>query len=196
MKTFTYTYKWYKYDKNAALVVDWGGSGVDYKTGKKNFDFNDILYGTDLQAAIYLNSYNIERYEKSGDFYFSTKKLLINIDDNRNDIKKKIENSFFYQGISTENLDNNKNIFKLDKTQMDIMLKYSDFMIKQAVRNILNGEIYKNPKNFSNNNFDCETCEYKNICKNFNVNFIKTKRYKKIEEIINIMGEKLEHEYK
>ena len=173
---------------------------IDYKTGKKKFDFNDILYGTDLQAAIYLNSYNnsynIEGYEKSGAFYFSTKKLLINIDDNRNDIEKKIENSFFYQGISTENLDNNKNIFKLDKTQMDIMLKYSDFMIKKVVKNILNGEIYKNPKNFSNNNFDCETCEYKNICKNFNVNFIKTKRYKKIEEIINIMGEKLEHEYK
>lgn len=31
---YTYTYKWYKYDKNAVLVVDWGGSGVDYKTGK------------------------------------------------------------------------------------------------------------------------------------------------------------------
>ena len=31
---YTYTYKWYKYDKNAALVTDWGGSGVDYKTGK------------------------------------------------------------------------------------------------------------------------------------------------------------------
>lgn len=31
---YTYTYKWYKYDKNAALVVDWGGSGVDFKTGK------------------------------------------------------------------------------------------------------------------------------------------------------------------
>lgn len=169
---------------------------IDYKTGKKKFDFNDILYGTDLQAAIYLNSYNIEGYEKSGAFYFSTKKLLINIDDNRNDIEKKIENSFFYQGISTENLDNNKNIFKLDKTQMDIMLKYSDFMIKQAVRNILNGEIYKNPKNFSNNNFDCETCEYKNICKKFNVNFIKPKKYKKIEEIINIMSDKLEHDDK
>ncbi|MBR0183916.1 MAG: PD-(D/E)XK nuclease family protein [Clostridia bacterium] len=169
---------------------------IDYKTGKKKFDFNDILYGTDLQAAIYLNSYNIEGYEKSGAFYFSTKKPLINIDYNQNDIEKKIENSFFYQGISTENLDNNKNIFKLDKTQMDIMLKYSDFMIKQAVRNILNGEIYKNPKNFLNNNFGCEVCEYKNICKNFNVNFIKTKRYKKIEEIINIMCEKLEHEYK
>ena len=169
---------------------------IDYKTGKKNFDFNDILYGTDLQAAIYLNSYNIEGYEKSGAFYFSTKKPLINIDYNQNDIEKKIENSFFYQGISTENLDNNKNIFKLDKTQMDIILKYSDFMVKQAVKNILNGEIYKNPKNFSNNNFDCETCEYKNICKKFNVNFIKPKKYKKIEEIINVMSEKLEHEYK
>ena len=31
---YTYTYKWYKYDKTAALVPDWGGSGVNYKTGK------------------------------------------------------------------------------------------------------------------------------------------------------------------
>ena len=31
---YSYTYKWYKYDKNATLVTDWGGSGVDYKTGK------------------------------------------------------------------------------------------------------------------------------------------------------------------
>lgn len=169
---------------------------IDYKTGKKNFDFNDILYGTDLQAAIYLNSYNIEGYEKSGAFYFSTKRPLINIDNNLNNIEKKIENNFFYQGISTGNLNYNKNIFELTKNQMGIVLKYSDFMIKKVVKNILNGEIYKNPKNFSNNNFDCETCEYKNICKNFNVNFIKTKRYKKIEEIINIMCEKLEHEYK
>lgn len=28
------TYKWYKYDKTGALVTGWGGSGVDYKTGK------------------------------------------------------------------------------------------------------------------------------------------------------------------
>ena len=169
---------------------------IDYKTGKKNFDFNDILYGTDLQAAIYLNSYNIEGYEKSGAFYFSTKRPLINIDNNLNNIEKKIENNFFYQGISTGNLNYNKNIFELTKNQMGIVLKYSDFMIKKVVKNILNGEIYKNPKNFLNNNFGCEVCEYKNICKNFNVNFVKTKRYKKIEEIINIMCEKLEHEYK
>ena len=169
---------------------------IDYKTGKKNFDFNDILYGTDLQAAIYLNSYNIEGYEKSSAFYFSTKKPLINIDDNQNDIEKKIENNFFYQGISTGNLNYNKNIFELTKNQMGIVLKYSDFMIKKVVKNILNGEIYKNPKNFSNNNFDCETCEYKNICKKFNVNFIKPKKYKKIEEIINIMSDKLEHDDK
>lgn len=31
---YIYSYKWYKYDKNATLVTDWGGSGVDYKTGK------------------------------------------------------------------------------------------------------------------------------------------------------------------
>ncbi len=31
---YIYTYKWYKYDKNATLVSDWGGSGVNYKTGK------------------------------------------------------------------------------------------------------------------------------------------------------------------
>lgn len=31
---YGYTYKWYKYDKNASLVRNWGGSSVDYKTGK------------------------------------------------------------------------------------------------------------------------------------------------------------------
>ena len=30
----TYTYKWYKRDKNGDLVEDWGSAGVDYKTGK------------------------------------------------------------------------------------------------------------------------------------------------------------------
>ncbi len=29
-----YTYKWYKYDKNATLVTNWGGTGINYKTGK------------------------------------------------------------------------------------------------------------------------------------------------------------------
>ena len=31
---YSYTYKWYKYDKNATLVTNWGGTGIDYKTGK------------------------------------------------------------------------------------------------------------------------------------------------------------------
>ena len=31
---YTYTYKWYKYDKNATLVPNWGGTNIDYKTGK------------------------------------------------------------------------------------------------------------------------------------------------------------------
>ena len=168
---------------------------IDYKTGKKIFDFNNVLYGTDLQAIIYLNSYNIEKHEKSGAFYFSTKKPLID-SDNKYDIEKKIADSFFYQGISTENSDDNKHIFELTKTQMNIVLQYSDFMIKKAVKNILNGEVYKHPKNFSGNNFYCETCDYKNMCINFNIEFVKPKKYKKIDEIVNIMSEKLENENK
>ncbi|MEH7209791.1 hypothetical protein V7094_26875 [Priestia megaterium] len=31
---YKYTYKWYKYDKNGSLVTGWGGTGIDYKTGK------------------------------------------------------------------------------------------------------------------------------------------------------------------
>lgn len=31
---YTYTYKWYKYDKDSKLVENWGGSGINYKTGK------------------------------------------------------------------------------------------------------------------------------------------------------------------
>ena len=169
---------------------------IDYKTGKKIFDLNNILYGTDLQAVIYLNSYNIKEYEKSGALYFSTKKPVVNISNNQDNIEQEIEKSFYYQGISTENLDNNKHIFELTKTHINIVLKYSDFMVKQAVKNILNGEIYINPRNFSGNNFACEACEYRNLCKNFNIKFIKPKKYKKIEEVINIMSEQLEHENK
>lgn len=29
-----YTYKWYKYDKNGALVTNFGGTGINFKTGK------------------------------------------------------------------------------------------------------------------------------------------------------------------
>lgn len=29
-----FTYKWYKYDKNGSLVANFGGTGVNYKTGK------------------------------------------------------------------------------------------------------------------------------------------------------------------
>ena len=32
--TSGYTFKWYKYDNNGALVTGWGGTGIDYKTGK------------------------------------------------------------------------------------------------------------------------------------------------------------------
>lgn len=31
---YAYTYKWYKYDSNSTLVTNWGGTGVNYKTGK------------------------------------------------------------------------------------------------------------------------------------------------------------------
>lgn len=30
----TYTYKWYKYDQNGTLVANWGGTGINFKTGK------------------------------------------------------------------------------------------------------------------------------------------------------------------
>lgn len=31
---YTYTYKWYKYNKNGVLDPDFGGTGISYKTGK------------------------------------------------------------------------------------------------------------------------------------------------------------------
>ena len=31
---YGYTYKWYKYDNTGTLVTNWGGTGVNYKTGK------------------------------------------------------------------------------------------------------------------------------------------------------------------
>lgn len=48
-----YTYKWFKYNKDGTLVTNWGGSGVDYKTGKSiNIGSADVDVKATFQVEI------------------------------------------------------------------------------------------------------------------------------------------------
>lgn len=49
-----YEYRWYKYDKDSDLVTDWGGSGVDYKTGKTlNIGSTDVDVKATFEVQIF-----------------------------------------------------------------------------------------------------------------------------------------------
>ena len=49
-----YEYRWFKYDKNATLVTDWGGTGVNYKTGKTlNIGSNDVDVKATFEVQIF-----------------------------------------------------------------------------------------------------------------------------------------------
>lgn len=49
-----YTYKWFKYDKSGNLVANFGGSGVNYKTGKSlNVGDNDVDTKATFSVEIY-----------------------------------------------------------------------------------------------------------------------------------------------
>lgn len=50
---YTYTYKWYKYDNTGTLVTNWGGTGVNYKTGKTlNVGSSDVTVKATFRVEV------------------------------------------------------------------------------------------------------------------------------------------------
>ena len=167
---------------------------VDYKTGNKKFNLVNVFYGIDIQPIVYLNSFVEEKYKKSGAFYFCTRKPIINgenLDINSVNLEKKIDECVSFQGISLDGSTMQKDN-SLCAEDFKTVMKYSDFLIKNMVNDIISGGIYDSPKGLFGKSSQCEYCDYKFICSNINAKYSRPEKCENFGKIIKNMIDKME----
>ncbi len=150
---------------------------VDYKTGSKTFSLSDIVNGTDIQLAVYLNALvkSNKNYMPAGAFYFSVQdpisKQVRNVSDS--DIQNDILASMKLKGIvldeefiKKENTDkkSQSRINTATKEQFEIMDKYVTKLIKSSLTDMLGGNIDARPYK-NRDKTPCAYCEYSSICR-------------------------------
>ena len=174
-------------DKNEIRIVD-------YKTGNKKFNLINVFYGIDIQPIVYLNSFVEEKFKKSGAFYFCTKKPIINgenLDINSLNLEKKIDECVSFQGISLDGSTMQKDN-SLCAEDFKTVMKYSDFLIKNMVNDIISGGIYDSPKGLFGKSSQCDYCDYKFICSNMNMKYSRPEKCENFGKIIKSMIDKME----
>lgn len=164
---------------------------VDYKTGGYPSSLNNLKYGIEIQLATYI--YLVEKsnlFENpifTGCYFQHT--FLGNIKTKSNKtIKEVILDKLKLEGYSTTNLDilsifdhsyMNSNIIRsmkigdngfnrfskvLDNIEVLNLVNYTDKVIRESTRNILDAKFEIKPKKISNDDKSCEHCKYKDIC--------------------------------
>lgn len=175
-----------KYNDKEVIAV------VDYKTGDKNIKLDTLNYGLNIQLPIYL--YLLKKTDEFKDsiiagFYIErVLNNVFNIDKNKSleDLKK---DNLRLQGYTNSNetiislLDQNyldskmvKGLkFKKDGSfyasskvlsneDMEKLIITVDEIIDEAIRKIIEGEFFINPKVVNGKNVSCEFCKFKDIC--------------------------------
>lgn len=175
-----------KYNDKEVIAV------VDYKTGDKNIKLDTLNYGLNIQLPIYL--YLLKKTDEFKDsiiagFYIErVLNNVFNIDKNKSleDLKKE---NLRLQGYTNSNetiislLDQNyldskmvKGLkFKKDGSfyasskvlsneDMEKLIITVDEIINDAIRKIIEGEFFINPKVVNGKNVACEFCKFKDIC--------------------------------
>lgn len=175
-----------KYNDKEVIAV------VDYKTGDKNIKLDTLNYGLNIQLPIYL--YLLKKTDEFKDsiiagFYIErVLNNVFNIDKNKSleDLKKE---NLRLQGYTNSNetiislLDQNyldskmvKGLkFKKDGSfyasskvlsneDMEKLIITVDEIIDEAIRKIIEGEFFINPKVVNGKNVSCEFCKFKDIC--------------------------------
>lgn len=175
-----------KYNDKEVIAV------VDYKTGDKNIKLDTLNYGLNIQLPIYL--YLLKKTDEFKDsiiagFYIErVLNNVFNIDKNKSleDLKKE---NLRLQGYTNSNetiislLDQNYLDSKMVKglklkkdgsfyasskvlsnEDMEKLIITVDEIIDDAIRKIIEGEFFINPKVVNGKNVSCEFCKFKDIC--------------------------------
>lgn len=140
---------------------------IDYKTSEKKFDLNNFMYGFGSQIIIYLDMLNLNNCNKNGAIYISYKNTEI-YDEQSDDITKNLKISGISLGLHSGGKD-------INEVDMNLILKYSSFLLDNVVNNILNFE-FKNCVTCMNKKNSCNDCKYRNICYNFSVIYRNIKK--------------------
>ena len=197
---------------------------IDYKTGKKEFNFLDFFYGLNLQMLIYIltilkngKCLNLKNPKFAGVLYMPVKnttvlsknKYLENGKINSSRLKSLRMTGLILDDIFIANamengiegkhipvtLKDNK-LKKDEKTlvdthQVDLIFKYTEYLIKKMVEKISCGDF--NPAPLKSKTYcSCDFCPYKNICKiEYKEDSIIEISEKSVEEIYKEINEKL-----
>lgn len=173
---------------------------IDYKTGNLKVEYNNIVFGLNMQLFIYVyllkNGGILPNPEIAGFYLQNIGHDLLKKQEGKTN-NELIKNEYKLYGYSKENIDiiekfdndfsSLKNLkVKTDGTFYSNSLVFSDELLKkfldivedkvnEASANIISGNYEINPKELNDKNISCEYCKYFDICyrKNRDVNVLK-----------------------
>ena len=167
---------------------------IDYKTGRKTFDYTDLYYGVGMQMLLYLFTLErtgIEGYASkpvpAGVLYFPAKRDYSSMDFAPEEVRHKpakrsgvvlgeqeildaMEHGGDYQylpvnGTSTRDGKNGKlGDYALTREQLRILEGFTMKRVGEAVDRILGGDFAPNPLYRGQAHDPCSYCNYKAVC--------------------------------
>lgn len=152
---------------------------IDYKTGTKQFNLSDVLYGVNMQMLIYMASVmknGEKRYGKilpAGVLYMPTTLQVANLDRDTQSLEKidekRLDAQFKMNGLI---LDDPSVVAEMEKdskmstlvnlSEMGVVLKKVESLVVEMSKSLCDGDISVKPVCGTVNS--CEYCEYASIC--------------------------------
>ncbi len=192
---------------------------VDYKSGTKEFELSDILYGLNLQMFVYLFTICADKtceYSAipAGVLYMHAARSVYSVDsaDVNESISKREKKEFKMQGLLL--YDDEHQILKdmeanLEERFIPVKVKNGDIvgsiaslgelgqisrkidkLIKEMGENLHSGKIEQHPINGKNHDKTCEFCDYSEVCAFTKSVKVKEKKEYSREEVFDKIGEK------
>lgn len=152
---------------------------VDYKTGAKQFNLSDVLYGINMQMLIYLVSIMKNGKRKYGEIipagvlYMPTTLKVATIDRDVQIIdqidKKRLDSQFNMNGIILDDPNvvselgqNTKDKTLVTLNEMGKILKKVESLVTEMSKSLQEGDMSISP--LSGNVNSCEYCDYSSVC--------------------------------
>ncbi|KNZ42461.1 PD-(D/E)XK nuclease family protein [Acetobacterium bakii] len=169
------------YEKDGTTFV----KVIDYKTGSKKLNFDDIYYGLSIQLLVYLDgAMNVIEGEDilpGGTFYFHVDDPIPRVDFAQN-IETEINKAFKLNGLLLDDPDviaamdgnsnknkseilplNSNSASKLTAAEFEAVIKYVRATVIRQITRIYQGDIAVRPFK-KGAEYGCQYCEYKGIC--------------------------------